>query len=103
MYYCYLIYSQSKNRCYIGITNNLDRRLDQHNQKLSGGAKSTKIAKDWEYKKVRQFNDKETAMSFEWYAKRCKNSNDKWVKISGLEKKIYRFINFEDLGGEIVL
>ena len=31
MYYVYLLFSKQYNKTYIGITNNLDRRLKQHN------------------------------------------------------------------------
>jgi len=37
---CYLI--QSDNRTYVGITNNLARRLRQHNGAIKGGAKATR-------------------------------------------------------------
>ena len=43
-WYVYLIVSRSLqyfNHSYVGITTDLNRRLDQHNGILSGGAKST--------------------------------------------------------------
>jgi putative endonuclease len=39
MYYVYAIKSGSKNYIYVGMTNNLERRLKQHN---SGESKTTK-------------------------------------------------------------
>ncbi len=52
IYYCYLIYSQTQNTSYIGITNNLDRRIKQHNNIINGGAKATRKATDWTYIKT---------------------------------------------------
>jgi structure-specific endonuclease subunit SLX1 len=78
MWHCYLLYSESTNRTYIGITNNLDKRIKQHNQELSGGAKATKIAQDWKYQKTIQVPDKSTALSIEY----------QWKQVSGLEKRL---------------
>ena len=36
-YYVYILASQSQGTLYIGVTNNLARRLDQHKQKLVAG------------------------------------------------------------------
>ena len=41
-YVVYLLKKDNLNRTYIGITNNLKRRLRQHNGKIKGGARSTK-------------------------------------------------------------
>lgn len=37
----YLLYNTANDRTYIGCTNNIDRRLRQHNRELKGGANST--------------------------------------------------------------
>ena len=37
---CYIV--RSENRTYVGITNNLPRRLRQHNGEIKGGAKATR-------------------------------------------------------------
>jgi predicted GIY-YIG superfamily endonuclease len=90
-YYCYLLYSPLIQTTYIGITNNLDRRIKEHNGILRGGAKSTGKASDWQYKSKILFQEQEMAASFEWYAKHRKNSNDKWVKTKGLDERLKRF------------
>lgn len=41
----YLLKSNSHNRTYVGSTVDLERRLNQHNQVLKGGAKFTKGSK----------------------------------------------------------
>jgi len=40
--YCYLLYTD-KGHTYIGATTDVDRRLRQHNQELTGGARATGI------------------------------------------------------------
>ena len=77
MFYCYLICTN--NITYIGITNDLNRRLLQHNGQLAGGAKSTRRYKTWEYHTVvAGFLDKNSAARFEYL----------WKQASGLEKRI---------------
>jgi putative endonuclease len=42
MSYCvYLLINTNSNKTYIGITNNINRRIRQHNSELVGGAKYT--------------------------------------------------------------
>lgn len=72
IYYCYCLYNDSNNKTYIGSTNNLVRRLRQHNGEITGGAKYTTAQKvDWKhffYITSSQF-DHRTALSFEWHLK----------------------------------
>jgi putative endonuclease len=46
MHYVYIIYSQSADRYYIGETNNIKARIEQHNNGQFKGSYTT-IAKDW--------------------------------------------------------
>ena len=87
MHYCYLIYSQKCNTTYIGITDDYNKRLSQHNGILAGGAKATKKADDWEFKKIISVEDKSTAASLEWYWKHYQNKNGKWCHLSGLDMR----------------
>ena len=51
-YTLYLLINSSNNCTYVGITNNPERRIRQHNSELVGGAKYTKIKKGngiWQY------------------------------------------------------
>jgi predicted GIY-YIG superfamily endonuclease len=41
-FYCYMLYTDN-NKTYIGATTDPERRLRQHNQEISGGAKATRI------------------------------------------------------------
>lgn len=87
IFYCYLLFSISKNRTYIGITNNLLNRLNEHNGinkhgvKMTKGAKSTRVTNDWFYHTViGPFESLSQASSFEWYWKHKINKKNKWIK-----------------------
>lgn len=47
MWTVYMLQSAVTGRLYIGVTNNLDRRLRQHNGALRGGAKATRAGRPW--------------------------------------------------------
>jgi putative endonuclease len=46
-WFVYVLVSLTTHRTYVGVTNDLRRRLDQHNGILPGGAKSTRQARPW--------------------------------------------------------
>lgn len=74
------------NKSYIGMTNNLGKRIKQHNGILSGGAKYTKCFGPWKlifY--ISGFVDKSEAMKFEW---RMKHPIGNKV-VSGLKKRLF--------------
>lgn len=49
MAFCYVLYSQSLNRFYIGCTHDeIDNRLEKHLSKVYGQKKYTAKADDWE-------------------------------------------------------
>ena len=58
------------NKTYVGYTNNLQLRLEKHNN--SKGAKSTKGYK-WVVIYIKKFKNKNDAMSFEYQLKNDKN------------------------------
>jgi len=43
----YVLVSGDGSRTYVGITNDLERRLEQHNGERKGGAKSTRAGRPW--------------------------------------------------------
>ncbi len=81
-YICYMIHHNFQNT-YVGITNNFEKRLKQHNGIIKGGAKATKKFEDWilgYY--ISGFNTKNSVLSFEWHmhhpnGKRKKDSSSK--------------------------
>ena len=70
---CYILRSldpEHQNSTYVGMTNNLPRRLRQHNGEISGGAKSTHKNRPYEmYCIVSGFRTKGEALSYEWRIK----------------------------------
>ena len=43
----YVLVSGDGRRTYVGVTNDLARRLEQHNGERPGGAKSTRAGRPW--------------------------------------------------------
>lgn len=62
-----------RNKCtYVGVTNNLTRRLRQHNGFITGGAKYTRGKGPWHVCwVVTGFQQKSHALMFEWAVKRA--------------------------------
>jgi predicted GIY-YIG superfamily endonuclease len=77
MWFCYFLKNPIDNRTYKGMTNNPKRRIRQHNQEITGGAKYTKRFgdKQWEiYAIIGGFPNKINALQAEW---RFAHSNNK--------------------------
>ena len=96
-WYCYLISSENdkyKNRTYNGSTNNLTRRLRQHNGEITGGARRTQLARPWNYMAILTgFPDHVNALSCEWkichptgHRRRPKQFNGRFGRILGLNQ-----------------
>lgn len=81
MWFVYLLYSKSKNRHYIGSTNDLESRLTKHN--TGKGAKYTRMAKDWKIIYFESFDTKQEALSYEYKVKKNKKCR------KDLHKKAY--------------
>ena len=65
----YILESILQNRTYLGITNNLTRRLRQHNGEIAGGAQRTKTDRPWVVRAtVSPFCSISDALRFEKYA-----------------------------------
>lgn len=64
--YCFRkVSGAGRRKTYVGYTNNIGRRLHQHNGEIAGGAKATRGAR-WEYMfYVEGFPDRATALSCE--------------------------------------
>jgi len=69
-FHLYILFSKSKNKYYIGHTNNIDRRLSEHN---SGQTKSTKTGTPWELVLTKEFDSNVEANKVELYLKRMKS------------------------------
>lgn len=88
---CYILRcldSNHKNLTYNGKTNNILRRLDQHNGKISGGAKATS-GKQWElYAIMTGFPNEKNALSCEWRIKHPTKSKKRPSKYCGVNGRI---------------
>ena len=94
MYYCYLLknsYKKDKNRTYNGYTNNPTRRIRQHNQEITGGARYTKKYgnKSWEmYVLVTGFPTAQNALQCEWKIKHPNNKRSRGSKYNSPSGRI---------------
>lgn len=77
-YYCYILKSNNplyKNITYNGSTNNLKRRIRQHNEEIKGGAKATRGKGPWEFYAILEgFENKIEALCCEWRIKHPTNT-----------------------------
>ncbi len=91
-YYCYILFSNNpfyNNQTYNGSTNDLKRRIRQHNGELVGGAKSTKNKGPWEYLIVISgFESHKEALSCEWRIKHPTGARLRPKKYCGVEGRI---------------
>ena len=69
-YFTYILYSKKLDRYYVGHTNNLDRRLFEHNSYQSS---STKIGVPWEVLYCKEFSTNSEANKFELKIKAMKS------------------------------
>ena len=96
-YYCYII--ASGNRTYNGYTNNLTRRLRQHNCEIKGGARATKIRggvnsnEPWIYIAILSSNSwtAQRAMVVEWNIKYPTRKKPRPYEFQGPEGRIKSF------------
>ncbi len=99
MYLVYIL--KSDNYSYVGMTNNFERRIRQHNKEIKGGARYTSKRENWyPICIIDGFPDMKSACQCEWRVKRGKGGtigrvkylseylikNEKWT--SNCEKKI---------------
>ena len=66
MAYIYILYSRSKDKTYTGSTDNLKRRLHEHNL---GFCKSTKLGKPWQLLYTEEYSSLSEARKREKYFK----------------------------------
>ena len=70
LFHVYLLFSESKNRYYIGHSSNLEARLIRHNQKSKGFTGNTN---DWKVVYTEQYNTIEEAQKRELQIKSWKS------------------------------
>ncbi|NLN31595.1 MAG: GIY-YIG nuclease family protein [Bacteroidales bacterium] len=77
MYSVYILYSKSRDKYYVGYTNNLERRISEHNRRKG---KFTDTGIPWEIVYTEQYCTKKEAMNREKFIKSQK-SKDKIIEI----------------------
>ena len=100
MYVVYLL--KCENYSYVGMTNDIFKRLRQHNGEISGGAKYTSKRDQWyPVLIIDGFQDMKSAMQCEWRLKRGKKgvmgrikylnyfltNNERWTSKSNIIKE----------------
>ena len=98
-YFLYILVHDKHNKTYCGITNNLTRRLRQHNCELVGGARyTTNNLSDgrWSYYALVGGLTKSEALSLEWKMHRRRNKRGK----TPIERRINKL---EELGVEYTI
>ena len=101
----YAIADAESNKTYVGATNNLKRRLRQHNRELAGGAKYTATGANWKpIWTVHGFWSNKEALQFEWSCKHIVGGGGKKSKknirkavgagVDGRVKNLERVINY---------
>lgn len=74
-WWVYLLAATTSNQTYIGMTNNVKRRLRQHNGELAGGAKYTTAGGPWELRfTYGPYKTRSIACRVEWRAKRFRGA-----------------------------
>ena len=85
MYLVYLL--RCENYSYVGMTNDIFKRLRQHNSEISGGARYTSKRQGWyPVLIIDGFQDMKSAMQCEWRVKRGKKG------VSGRIKYLNNFL-----------
>ena len=77
MFYVYVLYSESHQVYYKGFTENVTKRLTEHNNNLS---RYTAGKCPWKLIVVEQFDQKRNALVREKGLKRCKSEYFEWLK-----------------------
>ena len=97
MFYTYILYSEERDRYYIGQTQDLSARLTHHR---SGDSATTRGASDWRLVFVQTFENRHDAMVLEARIKRDKSRKSIVRFVRDARNEVTRFIVAE--GGRTV-
>tara|TARA_B100002051_G_C16336628_1_gene439552 strand:- start:115 stop:438 length:324 start_codon:yes stop_codon:yes gene_type:complete len=88
--FVYLLRSTSTpNKTYIGVTNDISRRIRQHNGEIAGGARSTRRYRPWKFYALFRLRSRQDALRLEWRAKHAGTRKEE-RGVDGKVKKIER-------------
>jgi len=90
--YCYLLYTEN-GPTYVGATTDVDRRLRQHNQEVTGGARATRIqvAQGRTWKRacyITGIPEWRSALQLEWRWKQLGRTQFKHIK-NPIHRRLY--------------
>jgi len=77
MYHAYILRSRKNNRNYIGSTENLERRVKEHNGELENPGVSTLSGRPWDLVFYAGYPSRVQALAAERYIKRMKSRT--WI------------------------
>lgn len=78
-YYVYILQSESTHKTYVGQTNNLERRLKQHNDPQYHGTQHTKRNQGpWKLVHTEEFDSRQESMQREKHLK--SGQGREWIK-----------------------
>ena len=83
MYWCYVIYSSSRRQYYIGVTDDVTRRVQDHNNGISNW---TKDKGPWQLEWSKEFMSLGDARKFENILKRQKGGAG-FYQLTGIARK----------------
>ena len=86
-YYCYILWSPQGQKFYIGITENLDQRLLQHNNSISKWTK--RFAGTWQLVWHKEFSDITAVRKFENLLKKQKGGN-KFYELTNIKREDFK-------------
>lgn len=76
-WFIYILENVSKTKLYTGMTNDIERRVGEHNG--VGGAKATRAGRPWRLVYNEQMEDKSAALRREAHIKRLCRSAKLWL------------------------
>lgn len=110
MWSVYLLQCTTTRQTYVGATLDIDRRLEQHNGKQSGGAKATS-GKQWRRVcHVKGFPHQRGALQFEWKWKHLSKQevgsplerrSKALIKLLGSEQSTSKATDYQDYVGDL--
>lgn len=121
---CYALFSKCRRKTYIGKTNDLLRRLRQHNGEIGGGARATRGMQHEHLFFVSGFQNERQALKFEWrmhhpggYPRSRRPSGidgcfktlfkvcrlERWTKSSPLAKKVPLTVHYRNHFKDFIL
>jgi predicted GIY-YIG superfamily endonuclease len=87
VWFVYVLVSTDGGRTYVGISTDVERRLQQHNGELPGGARSTRAGRPWSLgRTLGPYDDRGFALKMELALKKRSGGRRLSVEVERLEQ-----------------